>query len=292
LRRLFSFVFLILLIFVVCRSLVRGLPGDPIETMVAESGTSISIQDLKKEMGLDQPFLTALKSDLKKAIHGDFGRSLITRNPILPVLLNHWSQSLKLGMLSLIVGVILSLVVGLSAAANPTGKMDRLCSLYGGLAAGVPTIWVGICAILIFSVWVPLIKSGEGLILPVMTLAFHFGGFWARLVREKVRGMLYLGPAVAARARGVHEIKVILKYGLMPVSGSLLAFLSTQIGFFLGGSYVIEVLFNRHGLGSLLVDSVLRRDYPFVEWITFLSAVTILSFNSLGDWLQSRIEAK
>jgi peptide/nickel transport system permease protein len=260
--------------------------------MIAESGTSISTIELRQELGLDQPFFESLKADISKVIQGDLGRSLISRNPILPILMDHWAQSLKLGFISLAVGVLLSLVIGLSAAAHPLGKMDWFCTFYGGLAAAIPTVWVGITSILVFSVWIPLFKSGEGFALPVLSLSFHFAGFWSRLVREKVKGMLYLGPAVAARARGVQELKVILKYGLMPVSGSLIAFLSTQIGFFLGGSYIVEVLFNRHGLGSLLVESVLKRDYPFVEWITFLSAVTILIFNSFGDWFQNRIEAK
>ncbi len=265
------------------------MPGDPLETMIAESGTSITTETLKKELGLDQPMTTALFSDLNKLLHLDFGRSLITKMPITNILKTRWLNSIFLSTVSLFLGIIISLFLGLIAAKYPNGKMDQFCTFYGGVMAALPTVWTGIICILLFSVWIPIFKYENSIFLPAITLALHFSSFWARVIRNQVAVTLQLGAATGARARGVHEWKVLLKYGLIPSSGGIIAYLATQTGHFLSGSYVMEILFSWEGLGSLLVHAVLQRDYPVVENATFISASMILIANSLGDWIQLRL---
>ena len=124
------------------------------------------------------------------------------------------------------------------------------------------------------------------------TLALVFSGLWCRLIRSRVRETLQFGAAQGARARGIPEWKVTLKYGLAPASGALLAFLGTQAGGLLAGAFVVETIFDWPGMGSLLIESVLRRDYPVVEGAVFLAAFASLAGSALGDWLQASLDPR
>ena len=130
--------------------------------------------------------------------------------------------------------------------------------------------------IVLFAVWIPIFPLGESVILPSITLSLGLAGVWSRLIRNRVRDSLAFGPATSARARGLPEWRITLKYGLGPVSGLLVAYLGSQFGILLGGAFVTEIIFDWRGLGSLWVSAVLRRDYPVVEAATFVAASTIL----------------
>ena len=144
----------------------------------------------------------------------------------------------------------------------------------------------------VLAVALPLFPVSGGLALPALTLSIPFSGLWSRLIRERVSETLRLGAAPGARARGIPEWRVVIKYGLAPASGSLLAYLGTQFGALLGGAFVTEAIFDWPGLGSLLVDSVLRRDYPLVEAAVFAAAAASLLGSLFGDWAQTWIDPR
>jgi peptide/nickel transport system permease protein len=290
--RFLSLIGIVSAIFVGSRALVRALPGDPVETLIAESGTAISREALLKEMGLDRPFFESIVIDLKKAAHGDFGVSLLSKQPVLPLLEGRFLNTLLLATTALLIGLVMSLTLGLLAAHSPGGWADFLCNLLGASSASIPTPWLAPMLIIVFAIWVPLFPLGKSLVLPSITLALGISGFWARLVRERVRETLAHGSAQGARARGIAEWKVVTKYGLGPASGLLVAYLGSQFGALLAGGFVIEVIFNWRGMGSLLVTSVLRRDYPVVEAATFVTGVCAVLGTALGDWARSRIERR
>lgn len=293
--RAFSFVVLVLLIFTVSRAMIRALPGDPLETIAAESGTSISIDELRAEFHLDRPFMPALFLDLKRALRGDLGISLINRQPIAPLLMRRLFKTAELTALATGLTLFLSIFLGLTAADpyTPLGRwMNPICTGYGALAAAMPIAWVGPLLMVVFCVWLPIFKIGDQVMLPAITLALSFSGIWSRLIRERVRESLATGAAPGARARGIPEWKVLLKYGLAPVSGALLAYLGTQLGSLMAGSFITEIIFDWQGMGSLFVDSVLRRDYPVVESATFLAATLALAGTALGDWAQTRMDPR
>ena len=143
-----------------------------------------------------------------------------------------------------------------------------------------------------FGILIPIFPAGNSIFLPALALAFGFSGIWARLIRQRVRETLEHGAAPGARARGIPEWKVILKYGLAPASGALIAYLGTQFGALLGGTFVTEVIFDWPGMGLLLVDGVLHRDYPVVEATAFVGATVALLGNALGDWAQSKVDPR
>ncbi len=290
-----SFFLLLLMIFAASRAIVRALPGDPLETLIAESGSSIAPEELRIQMGLDRPFFEALFSDLRKAAKGDLGVSLLNREPIAPLLAARFVKTLKLACFAFLLSLTASLILGLFAASGRTllaRIADRICTFYGALSAAMPTPWLGPILLLVFCVWIPIFPSSNHIVLPALTLAFTTAGFWARLIRQRVRETLAEGAAPGARARGVPEWKVILKYGLAPASGSMIAYLGTQFGAMLGGAFITEIIFDWRGMGMLFVEAVLKRDYPVVEAATFTTAALILCGTTLGDLARTLVDPR
>jgi peptide/nickel transport system permease protein len=286
----------VLAVFAGTRALVRWLPGDPLDTVVAETGSSLPREELRHELGLDRPFLAALAIDARKAARGDLGVSLFSRQPIGPLLGIRLGKTLELTLLALALGVAVSIGLGLAAAGGLPGApgrlADRLCTWNGALAAALPTPWIGPMLAYALAVRIPLFPLGGHVALPALTLALGFGGLWSRLIRERVRETLRLGSAPGARARGLPEWKVVLKHGLAPAAGPLVAYLGTQFGALMAGAFVTEVIFDWPGMGSLLIDSVLRRDYPVIEAAVFVAASCSVLGTWLGDLGQDRLDPK
>jgi peptide/nickel transport system permease protein len=290
--RLLSFAATLVIVFAATRALVHALPGDPLETLLAESGTPVPAEVVRKELGLDRPFLASVSDDLWRALRGDWGISLLSRQPIAPILLERFLRTLELALTASLMAIVAALILGVSAAGSPGGFADRFCTIYGGLMASLPMPWKAPLLILTFSVWIPLFPVDRHLALPSIALAMGYAGYWARLIRARVREILRDGAAPGARARGVPEWKVLLKYGFAPGAGALIAYLGTSFGGLLGGAFVVETIFTRPGLGSLLVEGVLRRDYPIVEAATFLAAAACLAGTWVGDIAQLYLDPR
>ncbi|MBI4925013.1 MAG: ABC transporter permease [Bdellovibrio sp.] len=292
--RLFSIVLIIFFIFALSRALIRALPGDPLDTVIAESGINIPNNVLAEELGLNQNFLSSLKQDVISFIKGNFGKSLFSRLPIKDLIFERFQNTLFLTLLALVFSVSISLVFGvISSKSHTQSKIEKyfypICSVYGAWTAAMPMVWIGPMFLYLFAVLIPVFKTSDSVILPSLTLAIVFSGFWSRLIRARIGDELKLASALAARARGIPEWKIKLKYALMPASGALIAYFGTQMGSLLAGTFITEIIFNWPGLGSLLVESILKRDYPVVQAAIFLGATVSLLGTAFGDFVASRI---
>ena len=280
--------------------MIRALPGDPIETLFAETGTSVPKDVLKAELGLDEPFLTSTWHQAEAAMHGDFGTSILSRKKIGPLLLERLGKTTALTFIALLISLVVSVSLAYFSVLDfqsPGGRLlgkfaNGICTIYGTLASAMPTPWTGPIFALLFSVTFHLFPLGNNVALPALTLAFSFSGLWARLIRQRMRETLFSGAAPGARARGIPEWKILLKYSLAPASGALLAYLGTQIGALLSGAFVTEVIFDWPGIGMLLIDGVLKRDYPIVEAAVFVTASFSLLGTWCGDWLQASVDPR
>lgn len=275
---------ILLLVFSLSRALVRFLPGDPISTLLAETGNTLTAETLSQELGLDRPFFPALWQDLKKAAHLDLGRSLISREPIAPILWRRFKNTLLLATIAFALTAIASLTLGLLAAEPALGTLarvaDRACTLLGAITSALPTPWIGPIFAYLFAFYWPIFPLGNHWALPALILSINLTGLWSRLIRERVREVLRFGSARGARARGISEPQVLLKYGLAPAAGALVGFLGTQFGAVLTGAFVTEIIFDWPGMGSFFIDAVLKRDYPTLEACVLFGATTSL----LGTW--------
>jgi peptide/nickel transport system permease protein len=300
--RVLALAITLLAVFGLSRALVRWLPGDPIETLVAEAGVDPGSEQLRRELarelGLDRPWPDALARDLARASRGDFGRSLLTREPVAPLVRKHFEKTALLVVLAIAIGLALSLALGL-AAAEPASRWNpgayRASEALGALTAALPVAWTGPMLLYLLAVRLPLFPVSGGVVLPALALGISFSGLWCRLIRDRVRETLLRGSATGARARGVPELSVLWRHGFLPSAGFLVAYLGTQAGSLLSGAFLVEVLFDWPGMGTLLVRSVLGRDYPVVEAAVFVGALASLLGGFVGDlaqrWIDPRLDA-
>ena len=234
-------------------------------------------------MGLDVPPLQGIVHDLKAYSKGDFGISLLSKQNIRPLIFNRLFHSFLLAVTSLSFAIILSLFLGILAAAHPDGGWDRLCETFSAITSALPLTWLGPVLMIFFALKLKVVSVDHNIFLPTLTLGLGLSAFWSRMIRDRVRETLSRGAAPGARARGIPEWRVLLKYGFAPTAGPLLAFLGTQLGVLVSGAAVVEVIFTWPGLGALLIEAVLRRDYPIVEAVTFIAATLCVLGTILGD---------
>lgn len=272
--------------------MIRALPGDPLETLIAETGTSVPAEALRAELHLDKPFGRALVEDVSRFARGDLGVSILSRRPVAPLLAERFLKTLQLTLLAISIALAGGIALGVAAALRPGSAVDRLCTIHGALSAALPMPWIGPVLMLLFCVWIPAFPTGDHVALPALALSLSAIGTWSRLVRERVGETLRFGSASGARSRGVPEWKVALKYGFAPCSGALVAYFGAQLGSMLAGAFVVETIFDWRGMGSLIVDAVLKRDYPVIEAATFVAAATTLLGTTLGDALQFWIDPR
>lgn len=271
-------------IFTASRLIVRALPGDPIELLLNETATALSAEALKAQLNLNDPTLLSIFKDLVHFLIGDWGTSILTQAQVRPQVIAAVAHSLTLAVITLLWSAPFALGLGVWSAGFPRRSLvPKLVHGVGRSLAAMPGAWLGPIAFLAFTIERDWFATDNSPWLPSLVLAVGWCGFWSRILDERVRESLLVGAAPGARARGVPEWSVRLRYGLAPVSASLLAYLGTQIGALLGGSFLVEVLFRWPGLGSLLVDSVLKRDYPVIEAALFCGATLALIGSALGQ---------
>ncbi len=293
LRRIFSIIVSLLLIEIIAASAVRLLPGDPVENLLNEFGSDLSREVLRKDLHLDQPWYTASLSAIGRVLSGNWELSLYSRQPVQETVLTAWKSTFELALPSAAIALALALSLGTISALNSSSATYKFTSLYGAITAAIPSLWVAPISILVFAVWIPIFEVTGSTLLPALVLGTSFSGTWARLIRERIRESLLQDHARAALARGVPQVRWLLKSGLLPVSGALVSYFLAQLGHIFAGAFVIEVIFNRAGLGTLFIEGILRRDYPVIEAATFASSATCLIFTHLGaqtqKWLDPRL---
>jgi ABC-type dipeptide/oligopeptide/nickel transport system permease component len=276
--------------------MIRALPGDPASALMEHMDSSLSIEAIRSEFKLDLPWTTALSEDLKNLLFkGDLGRSLHSRRPVTEELLPRTLKTLELTGFALLMGLSGGIALGLGAARKIPG-FPTASALYTAIATALPAPWIGPMLAWAIGVQLEWTEPSGGLLLPSVMLAIGIAAFWARLIESRVREAFSSGsaghPVRTARARGVPEWKVVLKYAFAPATPAFVAILGTQIGNMLAGSFVAEVLFDWPGLGSAFVDAVLRRDYPMVEACVCFSGAAAILGTRLGDFLQAILDPR
>ncbi len=264
--------------------ILRSLPGDPLETLIAETGTSLPREMLRRQLGLDLPFWQSLLHDLRTGL----GRSITSGEPVLPTLVSRLLSTLKLSSLALLVSMSISVPVALLTARyreqHPAARAGRLGSR---LALILPAAWTGPLLLHFFGVTLPWIDAQRSLLLACLTLAIPLTGGWVRLLDLRIREESREPYFRTALGKGLSTPQALLKHALAPGAGALLATLGTQWGALLGGTFIVESIFDLQGLGTTWIRAVLQRDYPMVEGATFFGAGACLIGVAAGDLLQS-----
>ncbi len=265
------------------------LPGNPAELMLAESGgSSQSIAQLRHQLGLDDPLYAQYGRFLVNALRGDLGRSIFTNRPVTRTILEQLPHTVQLAVAAMLVAITIGAALGIAAALNRNTWVDSLCVTVAVAGASVPVFWSGLLLILLFSSllhWLPATGQGslKHLIMPAIVLGLASSGSIARLVRSTMLEVLDQEYVTTARSKGLSEGLVVCRHAFKNALIPVITVMGLQFGYLLGGTVVTETVFSRQGLGWLVVDAILWKDFPVVQGAVLLAAAIYTLVNLLVD---------
>ncbi|WP_130858925.1 ABC transporter permease [Gracilibacillus phocaeensis] len=276
---------------------VRVVPGDPASVMLGSSATQEQIDNLNVQLGLNEPIMIQYSRYLLEAFQFDFGDSFRLGGPALNYVLERLPFTMTLAFSSIILALLISFPLGILATKKPRGMADKIISFFSLLGQSLPTFWVGIVLILIFSRLFGLLPSGgtgslAHLILPAFTLCLPFIGMFVRLIRSGILEQLGQGYVQTARSKGLTESFVFYIHVLRNVLIPVITVAGLLLGEFIGNAIIIEVVFSWPGIGRLLVDSILYRDFTIVQASIALIAVFYVVLNLFVDILYGYIDPR
>jgi peptide/nickel transport system permease protein len=286
----FSIVFLTALIFV----LMQAVFGDPVVLMLGRDADPDTVARLRQDLGLDRPAYVQYADWLGRLTQGDWGRSFRTGQPVLGAILGRLSVSLELALLSLLLAVALAVVLGTVAAVRRGSRMDAGISVLTAFGTAMPNFWIAILLILLFSLHLRVLPSSgsipfredplghlRAMVLPTITLSIAYLCNLTRLVRAKMLDALATDYVRTARAKGLQEGRVLWVHALRNSVLPVLSILAVSMSRLFGGAVVTETIFALPGVGILLVDSILGRDFPVVQGIIIVVTVGVFTTNFL-----------
>jgi peptide/nickel transport system permease protein len=274
------------------------VPGDPVTVMLSEHATQQDAEALRHELGLDQPLYIQYLRYLERALHGDLGRSIRLRRPVMSLIIDRFPNTLELAVASLALAGILGITLGVLAAVYRETLVDYTTMITALLGVSTPSFWLGLMLILLFGLrlrWLPIAGNQEGLkslILPAVTLAMVSMAIITRLTRSSLLEVLGEDYIRTARAKGLRELVVILRHALKNGIIPVITVLGLQFGFLLGGAIIVETVFVWPGIGRLAIDAIIARDFPLVQGITLFVAVGFVLINLMVDILYAYFDPR
>jgi len=270
--------------------LIHLVPGDPVEVMLGESASTADRDLLRADLGLNQPIVTQFSSYLIKLAHGDFGQSIHTKTPIIEMLKTRYPATVKLALLSLLIGISIGIPLGIFAALKANHWQDIVVTLVSVRLSAMPAFWLGPMLMLIFAVWlgwlpVSGMESRTSIILPALTLGFGLSAILTRMTRTSLLEVLNDDYIRTARAKGLTEKTVILRHALRAALLPIITIVGLQMGSLLAGTVITESIFSWDGIGRLLVESIEKRDYPVTQACVLVVALSYVLVNFVTDLL-------
>ncbi len=278
LRRLGLAVITLWLLSVIIFFAGQVLPGDPGRAILGPFAAQSAVINLDRQLGVDRPLITQYWTWISGAVHGDLGISYQYRTPVEPMLVSALANSAKLAVFALILIIPLGILGGVLAALYAGRAVDRIISLSGLSLATVPEFVSGIVVIVIFADGLKLLPAsaypGPGasfgtqlryLILPVVPLVFEFFGYIARMARAGTIEALESDYARTATLKGLPRPVVIFRHVLRNSLLPTITVIATQVGYLIGGLVVVETLFNYPGVGRLIYNAAMSKDFPMLE---------------------------
>ncbi len=294
LKRLLGLIPTLLIVAVLVFLFVHLLPGDPARLIAGPEADAQVIALVRQQLGLDQPLHVQFWHYITHVLQGDFGTSMVSRRPVSEEIASRFLPTLWLTITSMIWAVLFGMAIGIAAAVWRNRWPDRVGMTLAVTGISFPAFALGMLLMQIFSVdlgWLPTVgaDSWQHCILPSLTLGAAVASVMARFTRSSFVDVLSEDYMRTARAKGVSETWVVLKHGLRNAMIPVVTMMGLQFGFLLGGSIVVEKVFNWPGLGRLLVDSVDMRDYPVIQAEVLLFSLEFILINLVVDVLYAAI---
>ena len=311
LRRLLILIPSLLGISIVLFTVLALAPGDPFEELATNPNVPPEVrQMLRAKFGMDDPVLLRYFRWLTAMLQGDWGFSFISRVDVDELILGRLPVTLVVIGSSQILALLIALPVGVFAAARPYSIFDQIGNTLAFIGFSLPTFFTGLLFILLFSItldWLPFVYradiAGSGLpwvwehvkqsIMPVAVLGLFQAASWTRFVRSSVLDVIRLDYVTTARAKGLSERIVVVKHVVRNALIPVVTLVALSMPAVVGGAIVTEQIFRIPGIGSLLIDAILRNDTPVIMAVTFVLSALVILFNLLADilygWLDPRI---
>ncbi|MEK57477.1 glutathione ABC transporter permease GsiC [Salmonella enterica] len=294
LKRLLGLLPTLLIVAVLVFLFVHLLPGDPARLIAGPEADAQVIALVRQQLGLDRPLYVQFWHYITHVLQGDFGTSMVSRRPVSEEIASRFLPTLWLTITSMIWAVLFGMATGIAAVVWRNRWPDRVGMTLAVTGISFPAFALGMLLMQIFSVelgWLPTVgaDSWQHYILPSLTLGAAVASVMARFTRSSFVDVLSEDYMRTARAKGVSERWVVLKHGLRNAMIPVVTMMGLQFGFLLGGSIVVEKVFNWPGLGRLLVDSVDMRDYPVIQAEVLLFSLEFILINLVVDVLYAAI---
>jgi peptide/nickel transport system permease protein len=307
-RRLLLLVPVLVGVSIVIFGVLHLSPGDPAEIMLGSQATKEDLARLRESLGLNEPLPVQYAHWIGHVVRGDLGRSIWMKRPVLPEVLGRLGATLLLTGTALLLSTVGGLALGVASAAWPRSLLDRSSAVASLFGASMPSFWLGIVLMVVFALWLGWLPAsgmyasygGGGLgdllshlILPAVTLAAASITIIARLTRSTMLEALGQDFVRTARAKGVAEAGVLLRHGLKNALIPIVTVVGVQAGYLLGGAVLTETVFAWPGVGTLMVQGILARDFPLVQGCVLVVALAFAVINLAVDllyaWLDPRI---
>lgn len=286
-------------------SLVHFIPGDPVKVILGPRASEAMSARVREEMQLDEPIPKQIFDYIRNAFQGDLGRDFVSGLPVTYIIGQALPHTILLALSSLFLAIIFGIPIGVYSATHPNSLIDRITGIFSVSLVTLPPYVSGLLLLLFFAVFLRLLPAvGTGdlsdpldyarhLVLPAFAMALTWIGYIARLVRASVLEVLNANYIRTAYAFGVNERKIHYKFALKNAIIPTVAILGISVGNLVGSAVFVEVIFTRPGLGSLIYNSILSRNYPIVRGGIMVAALLFVFANLIADlsyhWLDPRI---
>ncbi len=278
-------------------AMVRLVPGDPARIIAGEAATQEIIEGIRKDMGLDRPLLKQFATFMGNALRGDFGRSVRSKAPVAGEVAARLPNTVRLATAGLFVAIVVGVSAGIISAIRPYSWMDTVVMLIALAGLSMPVFWSGLMLILIFAVWLgwlPAVGTGgmAHLVLPAVTLGMSTAAIIARMSRSSMLEVLRSDYIRTARAKGLAEAAVVNRHAFRNALIPVITVVGLQMGTLLSGAVLTETVFAWPGIGRLLVEGILSRDYPIVQASVLVVAMAFVLVNLMVDVLYAVVDPR
>jgi ABC-type dipeptide/oligopeptide/nickel transport system permease component len=285
--------------------MIRLAPGDPAEAFLSEARvTEEVLAQVRRQLGLDRPVPVQFLYYVGRVARGDFGQSFLKHEPVIAMISNVWPYTLELALAATIVASSIAIPLGVLAATHRNTVFDYTLSTVAAAVYSMPRFWVGLLLILAFAVrvqWFPVIGAGvEGgmfnrlyhLVLPTVTLGLSRAALLTRVTRSSVLESLRQDYVRTARSKGLAESRVLARHALRNALIPIITVTGLGFGRLIGGTILVEAVFVRPGLGTLLVEAIRARDYPVVQGTILFFALGIVVVNVMVDLMYATADPR
>jgi peptide/nickel transport system permease protein len=299
-RRIILLVPVLLGISIFISALIRFAPGDPVHAALGEDWDPQVAEEMRKELGLDKPFVEWYLVWLGKVLRGDLGRSIVAGETVQDLIARRLPYTLVLSSTSMCLALMIAIPLGVISAVHKNTAIDNTSRVVSMIGVSMPVFWVGILLLIVFAYKFPVLPVGgsferygpKALILPSIALGTGFAALITRMTRSTMVEALLEEYITTAHAKGLPPNVVYIRHAFRNALIPIVTIVGFQLGIILGGTVLTETIFEIPGMGRLLVEAVERRDYPLIQGITLVTSLMFILANLIVDILYAIIDPR